>query len=79
MGGGDDMEGLDKAMILRSCHLHAKDRWKLVVIDTVDLGVSKNRGVSPQIIHFNRVFHYKRSILGYHYFGENSHFLYLHA
>ena len=25
---------------------------------TNDLGVSKNRGVSPQIIHFNRVFHY---------------------
>ena len=29
------------------------------------MGVSKNRG---QIIHFNRVFHYKSSILGYPYF-----------
>ena len=24
----------------------------------IDVDVSKNRGVSPQIIHFNRVFHY---------------------
>ena len=29
-----------------------------------DLGVSKNRGTYPQIIHFNRVFHYNVSILG---------------
>ena len=28
------------------------------------LNVSENRGFSPQIIHFNRVFHYKPSILG---------------
>ena len=28
------------------------------------MGVSKNRGVSPEIIHFNKVFHYKPSILG---------------
>ncbi len=33
----------------------------------------KNRGVSPQIIHFNRVFHYKPSILGYPYFWFNTH------
>ena len=26
--------------------------------------VSKNRGFSPQIIHFNKVFHYKPSIVG---------------
>ena len=30
------------------------------------MDVSKNSGFSPQIIHFNRVFHYKPSILGYH-------------
>ena len=30
--------------------------------------VSENSGKTPQIIHFNRVFHYKPSILGYHYF-----------
>ena len=30
----------------------------------------KNRGVSPQIIHFNRVFHYKPFILGYPYFWK---------
>ena len=29
-----------------------------------DVGVSKNSGKTPQIIHFNRVFHYKPSILG---------------
>ena len=34
-----------------------------------DMGVSKNRG-TPQIIRFNRVFHYKPSSLGYHYFGS---------
>ena len=28
------------------------------------MGVSKNRGGPPQIIHFNKVFHYKPSILG---------------
>ena len=33
--------------------------------------VSKNRVFSPQIIHFNRVFHYKPSILGYHYFWKH--------
>ena len=35
------------------------------------MGVSKNKGVSPQIIHFNRVFHYKPSILGYPYFWKH--------
>ena len=29
-----------------------------------NMGVSKNSGFSPQIIHFNKVFHYKPSILG---------------
>ena len=28
------------------------------------------RNLIPQIIHLNRVFHYKPSILGYHYFLE---------
>ena len=32
-----------------------------------NVGVSKNRSFSPQIIHFNRFFHYKPSILGYPY------------
>ena len=31
-----------------------------------DMDVSENSGFSPQIIHFNRVFHYKPSILGAH-------------
>ena len=35
------------------------------------MGVDKNRGISPQIIHFNRVFHYKSSILGYLYFWKH--------
>ena len=37
------------------------------------MGVSENRGLSPQIIHFNRVFQYKPSILGYPYFFGNTH------
>ena len=32
---------------------------------------TKNRGKTPQIIHFNRVFHYKPSILGCHYFWKH--------
>ena len=35
----------------------------------LEMDVSKNRGY-PQIIHFNRIFHYKPSIL-----GENPYFL----
>ena len=41
------------------------------------MGVSKNRGVLPQIIHFNRVFPYKPSILGYPYFWVNTHMPYI--
>ena len=36
----------------------------------VDMDVSKEY---PQIIHFNRVFHYKPSILGYPYFRKHPH------
>ncbi len=32
--------------------------------DDLNLGVSKNMGFSPQIMPFNRVFHYKPSIFG---------------
>ena len=35
--------------------------------DCLYMDVSENSG-TPQIIHFNRVFHYKPSILGYHHF-----------
>ena len=35
------------------------------------MDVSKNRGVSLQIIHFKRVFHYKPSILVYPYFWKH--------
>ena len=34
------------------------------------MGVSKNRGY-PQIMNFNRIFHYKPSILGYPYFWKH--------
>ena len=34
-----------------------------------DVGVSKNRG-TPKSSNFNRDFHYKPSILGYHYFRK---------
>ena len=36
-----------------------------------NLDVSKNGGFPPQIIHFNRVFNYKPSILGYLYFWKH--------
>ena len=35
-----------------------------------DLGVSENSG-NPEIIHFNRVFHYKPFVLGYPYFWKH--------
>ena len=34
------------------------------------MDVSKNRG-TPKSSHFNRVFHYKPSILGYPYFWKH--------
>ena len=36
-----------------------------------NMDLSENSGFSPQIIHFNRVFHYKPSILGYPYFWKH--------
>ena len=41
------------------------------------LDVSENSGFSPQIINFNRVFHYKPSILGYPYFGSTHMFFFV--
>ena len=43
----------------RSPRLGSMIQWMIFmgIIDNY-MGVSKNRGVSPQIIHFNRVFHY---------------------
>ena len=35
------------------------------------MDVSENSGFSPQIIHFNGVFHCKPSILGYPYFWKH--------
>ena len=43
---------------------------KCIFINTY-MDVSENSGFSPQIIHFDRVFHYKPSILGYHYFCKD--------
>ena len=45
--------------------LWVKNKWCLY------MDVSKNSGFSPQIIHFNRVFPYKLSILGYPYFWKH--------
>ena len=39
---------------------------------TIHIGVSKKYGY-PQIIHFNKMFHYKPSILGYPYFWKHPH------
>ena len=33
----------------------------------------------PQIIHFNKVFHYKPSILGYHYFWKHPNVVAVHS
>ena len=53
---------------------HAKDQ-PLCLVEWIsrDIWVStQNRGgKTPQIIHFNRVFHYKPSILGYPYFWKH--------
>ena len=42
------------------------------------MGVSKNRG-TPKSSHFNRVFHYKPSILGYHYFWKHPYGVFTYA
>ena len=59
-----------------SCHFLSNSntffkvkRKKPMLIPYMD--VSENSGFSPQIIHFNRVFHYKPSVLGYPYFGKH--------
>ena len=45
---------------------------KLGIREKQHMGVSENRG-TPQIIHLNRGFHYKPSILGYHYSWKHPH------
>ena len=50
----------------------ARGNLRVTKVTTQTFGCwSKNSGFSPQIIHFNRVFHYKPSILGYHYFWKH--------
>ena len=44
-----------------------------VVVFLIHMDVSENSGFSTQIIHLNRGFHYKPSILGYHYFWKHQH------
>ena len=39
-------------------------------VGATHMDVSENSG-NPQIIHFNRVFHYKKSISGYSYFWKH--------
>jgi len=51
-------------------------RWVLLKQESLRVGdlcldVSENSGFSPQIIHFDKVFHYKPSILGYPYFWKH--------
>ena len=54
------------------CQLAGRCSWSLKLSNFGEhLGVSKNRGVSPQIINSNRVFPYKPSILGYPYFWKH--------
>ena len=49
-----------KTLNLRGCNLNVSTIW-----------VFQKIMVPPQIIHFNRVFHYKPSILGYPYFWKH--------
>ena len=44
--------------------------WRSSIHQSFHMDVSKNSG-TPQIIHFNRVFHYKSSILEYPYFWKH--------
>ena len=52
--------------------LHTYHNWEavLTITYTQHMDVSENSG-TPQIIHFNRVFHYKPSILGYPNFWKH--------
>ena len=60
---GDDMKRFSRGKWL--------EQWKTKCwLFHSYVGVSLNGGFSPQIIHFNRVFHYKPSILGYHHFRK---------
>ena len=47
-----------------------KTSHKPLVFFFLDMVVSKKSGI-PEIIHFNRVFHYKPYILGYRYFWKH--------
>ena len=71
MGHGSLINSKFSQLILNvSFHLDKYFAKKtLVDITRIDLAVSKNRGY-PQIIDFNRVFHFKPSILGYSYFRK---------
>ena len=51
--------------------LSAPDDTSIKGPDAEEMGVSKNSGVSPQIIHFNWVFHHKPSILRYPCFWKH--------
>ncbi len=58
--------------VLNTLTLWSLTFWGLIFFQWEDhLDVSKNRGKTTQIIHFNRVFHYKPSILGYPYFWKH--------
>ena len=66
--------------VLTCWHWMAWTRFRSLLISSfirpfkgwcVYMGVSENSGFSHQIIHFNRVFHYKPSILGYLYFWKH--------
>ena len=59
----------------RSClQVHPFHLWKKIgtlLMLRCYMGVSENGGFSPQIIQFNRDFHYKSSILGYPCFWKH--------
>ena len=59
-----------KSIPLWQWHLPAISHWNKKRY----MGVSQNNG-TPQIMQFNRVFHYKPSILGYPYFWKHPYIL----
>ena len=67
--------GMKKTAMFGACDsrvLSKKWPWEFFdwTIEKPRIDVSKNSGFYPQSLHFNRVFHYKPSILGYPYFRK---------
>ena len=63
---------IDWNVVVKMDHLFDSKMTLKKKKQTPHMGVSENRG-TPKSSHFNRVFHYKASILGYPYFWKHPH------